>query len=101
MSEDVAYPTSNAKIVCLAPELSLSVIGTEIPVIEMPEGMSYPTLEELAFILTTIGSMVMRLPLPTNTINDGGQKSKDIWRAYSRGHKALDFMHRRASSVPV
>ena len=61
-SEVVPYPTSGAKIVCLAPELSLSVIGTEIPVIEMPDGIPYPTLEELAYLLNLIGSMVMHRP---------------------------------------
>ena len=101
VTENVDYPTTGAKIVCLAPELSLSVIGTEIPVIEMPVGIPYPTLEELAFIVTTIGSMVMHRPLPAHTIDDVGKNAEEIERAYTKGRKSLDFMHRRSSSGPA
>ena len=101
MDEPVDYQTTGAKIVCLAPELSLSVIGTEIPVIEVPEGIDYPSLEDLAYILTMIATMVMHRPFPAHTIDDGGDKAKQIENAYAKGRKALDYMNKRSSSVPA
>ena len=62
MTERVNHPLSGAKIVSLAPELSLNVIGTKIPVIEMPPDMPYPTLTETAYILALIAQQVMHRP---------------------------------------
>ena len=45
---DVECQTNQAKIVSLAPELSLATIGSVIPVIEMPEGLECPDLKEMA-----------------------------------------------------
>ena len=81
----------NAKIVSMAPELSLSAIGTEIPVIEMPPGMPYPRLIESANIMTLIGQMVMHRPVPRDRIRQLGDHTNTIPNIYARGLAALGF----------
>ena len=43
-TDSVPFPTSGAKIVSMAPELSLAVIGSVIPVIEVPGGLGMPNI---------------------------------------------------------
>ena len=85
---------SHAKIVSMAPELSLSAIGTKIPVIEMPMGMPYPKLVEIAKIVTLIGQMVMRRPIPRERIRQLGDKADKIPHIYNRGLSALGLCQR-------
>ena len=91
ITDNVNYPTNNAKIVSLAPELSLATIGSTIPVIEMPEGLPYPTLHEMAYVLTQIGHMVMDISVPKHTIQGLGDVTKTIPNIYAKGHQALTF----------
>ena len=90
-TENVAYPLSRAKVVSLAPELSLATIGSMIPVIEMPVGMPYPTLREMPYILTLIGHMVMHKFPPTHAIADLGDTTKAIPNIYKKGTSALQY----------
>ena len=90
-TDDVSHPMSNAKIVSMAPELSLSAIGTEIPVIEMPPGMPYPKLIEIANIMTLIGQMIMHRPIPRDRIKQLGDTTNKIPNIYNRGLSALGF----------
>ena len=62
----------NAKIVSMAPELSLSAIGTENPVIDMPPGMPYLKLIETANIMTLNWQMVVHRPIPRDHIKQLG-----------------------------
>ena len=90
-TDDVSRPMFNAKIVSMAPELSLSAIGTEIPVIEMPPGMPYPKLIETANIMTLIGQMAMHRPIPRERIKQLGDNTSKIPSIYNRGLSALGF----------
>ena len=87
----VQYPTSGATIVSLAPELSLATIGTEIPIIEVPNDFVCPTLQEMAFILTVIGQMVTEQPPPRHAIADLGDTTNAIPNLYNKGHSALQY----------
>ena len=88
--EGVPYPTYNAKIVSLAPELSLSTIGETIPVIEVPRDLPCPSLKELAFLLTQIGHMIMHQAVPTHAIADLGDTTRTIPNIYKKGQAALN-----------
>ena len=90
-TDNVPYPTSNATIVSMAPELSLATIGTEIPVIEVPDDLECPTLQETAFILTVIGQMVTEQPPPRHTIADLGDTTRTNPHIYDKGHAALRY----------
>ena len=91
MTENVDHPLSGAKIVSMAPELSLATIGTRIPVIEIPANMPSPTLREMAFILTLIGQMVINRPVPVHTIVGLGDETKRIPNTYKKGREALQY----------
>ena len=78
------------RIVSLAPELSLSTMGSKIPVIEVPE-MHYPTLKETAQFLAMVGQMVADHPAPTHTIRTLGGVTKTIPNTYWKGWQALDY----------
>ena len=95
MTENVNHPLAGAKIVSLAPELSLATIGTRIPVIEMPTDMPYPTLKDMAFILTLIGQMVINRPVPVHTIVGLGDDTKAIPNTYKKGKEALQYCEHR------
>ena len=90
-TDSVPYPTSGAKIVSMAPELSLAVIGSVLPVIEVPGDLACPTLQEMAGILTLIGHMVAEQTPPTHTIADLGDTTKAIPNIYAKGTKALEY----------
>ena len=96
-TEEVPYPTSGAKIVSLAPELSLATIGRTIPVIEVPNGLPFPHLHDIAFILTLIGHMVAECPVPKHTFEGLGDVTKAIPNIYARGHQALDYCSERVN----
>ena len=51
--------TYNAKIVSMAPELSLATIGGWIPVIEVPKDVPMPDIATVAYIMTSIAQMVI------------------------------------------
>ena len=95
MTEYVAHPLNGARIVSLAPELSLDVIGTRIPVIEMPPDMPYPTLTETAYILALIAQQVMHRPPPKPTIERLGDHTRAIPNLYKNGQEALQFCTRQ------
>ena len=90
-TEDIPYPTSNAKIVSLPPELSLATIGSTIPVIEVPDGLPYPSLHDMAYALTQIGHMIMECTMPKHTIEGLGDVTKSIPNTYTRGRLALAY----------
>ena len=90
-TDGVSHPLYNAKTVSMTPELSLSAIGTEIPVIEMPPGMPYPKLIETANIMTLIGQMAMHRPIPRERIKQLGDNTSKIPSIYNRGLSALGF----------
>ena len=96
-TEDVPYPTSGAKIVSLAPELSLATIGSTIPVIEVPNGLPYPHLHDIAFILTLIGHMVIECTVPKHTIDGLGDVTKSIPNIYTKGRRALEYCSERVT----
>ena len=85
------YSTNNAKIVSLAPELSLAAIGDTIPVIEVAKDLPYPTLHEMAYILTMIGHMVMNCSVPKHTIEALGDVTNTIPNMYAKGREALAY----------
>ena len=94
----VQYPTTGATIVSMAPELSLATIGTEIPIIEVPDDVECPTLQEMAFILTVIGQMATEQPPPKHTIADLGDTTRTIPNVYYKGHAALRYCLSRGNS---
>ena len=85
------YQTTGAKIVSLAPELSLATIGYIIPVIEMPQDMPYPTLNDMAYVLTAIGHMVMHREVPRTTIVGLGDQTKTVPNIYTKGREAMAY----------
>ena len=89
------YVTNNANIVSLAPELSLATIGSTIPVIEVPEGMPCPTLQEMAYVLTQIGHMVIHREVPKHTIEGLGDDTRTIPNIYLKGKEALTYCARK------
>ena len=91
VTEDVEYQTHNARIVSMAPELSLATIGETIPIIEVPADLPYPTVKEMAFVLTQIGHMVMHREVPKHTIETMGDKTNAIPNIYAKGKRALTF----------
>ena len=90
-TDSVPFPTSGAKHVSMAPELSLAVIGSVLPVIEVPGDLACPTLHELTGILTLIGHMVVEQTPPTHTIADLGDTTKAIPNIYAKGTQALEY----------
>ena len=87
--ENVEYQTHGARIVSMAPELSLATIGETIPIIEVPADLPYPTVKEMAFVLTQIGHMVMHREVPKHTIETMGDTTKAIPNVYAKGKRAL------------
>ena len=75
----------------LAPELSLTTIGCTIPVIEVPDGLPYPPLHDMAYVLTQIGHMVMDCTVPKHTIEGLGDVTKSIPNIYTKGRLALTY----------
>ena len=90
-------PTQGATVVSFAPYVSLVTIGCTIPVIEVPEGLPCPALEEMAFALAQFGHMVIDRPLPTNTIERLGDETKTIPNIYRKGKEAFAFCARKLS----
>ena len=88
MTDNVDHPLSGAKIVSLAPDVSLGTIGSTIPVIDMPEDMAYPTLRDMAYVLTQIGHMVMGRKVPTHSIEGLGDETHTISNLYAKGRAA-------------
>ena len=97
ITEWVAHQAPQAKIVSLAPELSLATVGGVIPVIKMPDNLPYPTIKEMAFILTLVGQMVMSHDVPRHTIEGLGDETKKIPNIYYKGHKALEYCQLRCN----
>ena len=68
----------------LAPELSLHTIGSEIPVVQLPQDLPCLSLKELAYLLSVAGNMVAHcspaMDSPGETV-----------RAYDKWKKALEF----------
>ena len=97
-TDSVPYPTIGATIVSLALELALATIGSVLPVIEVPADFECPTLQEMAYILTVIGQMVVEQPPPRHTIADIGDTTKAIPNLYYKGHQALKYCSSRVHS---
>ena len=97
ITEWVPHQAPQAKIVSLAPELSLATVGGIIPVIKMPDNLPYPTIKEMAFILTLVGQMVMNHDVPRHTIEGLGDVTKAIPNVYAKGHKALNYCKQKCN----
>ena len=91
MAENVECPLSQARIVSMAPELSLATIGDTIPVVELPEGAELPTLTQMAFILTQIGNMVCHWYPPPHSIQGNHEYTRDIPNIYTRVMEAMNY----------
>ena len=85
-SPDITHPCGNAHIVSCAPELSLHLIGSFIPVVEVPD-IPMLTLGELAYLLTVVGTMVEHLETPGKMFRNSTNAIPNIYR---RGKDALD-----------
>ena len=83
--------TSGAKIVSMAPELSLSTIGSTIPVIEVPRDLPLPEVSEVTALLTLIGHMVVDREVPQETLAGLGDTTKSMPTVYRKGKEALAF----------
>ena len=68
----------------MAPELSLSTNGTRIPMVEVPE-CPYPTVRDMASMLTMVGQMIMGRPVPTHTIKALGDETSKTPNIYKKG----------------
>ena len=84
--------TSNASIFSMAPELSLSVIGSEIGVVEVPREVPLPDIRDVTYLLTLIGQMVaQREPPPKRTLEGLGDPTNTVPNIYKKGRAALAF----------
>ena len=87
--------TYGAKIVSMAPELSLSSIGGTIPVIEIPEGIPMPETKEVAALMTLIGHMVVHREVPRETLAGLGDATRSMPNTYRNGKEALAYCAQR------
>ena len=83
--------TYGAKIVSMAPELSLSTIGSTIPVIEVPRDIPLPEVKEMAALLTLIGHMVVNREVPQETLAGLGDATRSMPNVYRKGKAALAY----------
>ena len=83
--------TYGAKIVSMAPELSLSTIGGTIPVIEIPDGIPMPETKEVAALMTLIGHMVVHREVPKQTLAGLGDATRSVPNTYRKGKEALAY----------
>ena len=83
--------TYGAKIVSMAPELSLSTIGGTIPVIEVPEDIPMPETKEVAQLMTLIGHMVVHCEVPKQTLEGLGDATRSMPNTYRKGKEALAY----------
>ena len=90
-SGETEITTYGAKIVSMAPELSLSTIGGTIPVIEVPENIPMPDIHEVAHLMTLIGHMVAHRDVPTETLAELGDATRTVPNVYKRGKEALAY----------
>ena len=91
--------TSGAKIVSMAPELSLATIGSTIPVIEVPVDVPMPEVKEVAHIMTLIGQMVVHREAPTQTIVGLGDETRAVPNTYRTGKEALAYCSQRVRQL--
>ena len=91
--------TYNAKIVSMAPELSLATIGGEILVIEVPKDVPMPDIATVAYIMTSIAQMVIHREAPKETLVGLGEKTKTFPNIYKTGKEALAYCASRIREI--
>lgn len=53
--------------------------------------MPFPTIKDVAYIMTLIGHMVMYRPVPKHTIECLEDKTKTVPKVYGMGYWALQY----------
>ena len=62
----------------------MGTTGRIIPVIEMPDNIPYPTLHEMAYVLTQIGHMIIERAPPKHTIEGLGDNTSTVPNIYAQ-----------------